>query len=824
MNRTFFTIKFIFIAICYCSFAWCQDNNIPSKIITAKLASFLADRPTEKAYLQFDKPYYAAGDTMYFKAYVTKGEEHQLSDISGVLHVDLINTKDKIDQSLKLQLDSGIAWGDFALPDSLPPGNYRVRAYTQWMRNEGGGAFFYQTITVASITNNKIPESIARHPAQTMNNKADVQFFPEGGNLVSGNQSKVAFKAIGTNGLGINVKGAVMDNGNNEVCTFSSVHLGMGYFYLEPQEGKTYKAQLTYANGEQSTVNLPNPVSKGIVLSINNDSIPKASVTIAASAAYYQENRKRDFTLLIYSGGIATTVTCKLDSPVITMFILKRRLHTGIATVTLFLPTGESLCERLLFVQNYDQLNLGVSSDKAVYAKREKVNINLNAINRAGNPAEGHFSVSVTDESKVPIDENAENTIISNLLLTSDLQGYVEQPNYYFADTSADARKNLDVLMLTQGYRRFTWKQVLDNNYPPIVFQPEKALEISGMVKSLFGKPINKGTITLLPSKGGPLLSSLSDDKGIFHFSNLVFNDTTHFVLSAVNAKSRNSTKITYFTDKPAPLIPANQLQNTQTVPDTALAAFVENDKLQQRELLNYGHAKGIMLKEVKIKDKKLDDQYKTQSLAGAGHADQVMHADEIGRIQGPLAMSLDGRLRGVKFIPYGVGKVPVLTINTTAQLGANAVQPMLVIIDGAEGGDINALNASDVETVEVLRYASAVIYGMDGGNGVLVITTKQGGMDPKDIASIGVLPIAPMGFYKAREFYSPKYVNTILVGKQRDFRSTIYWKPEIKTDKDGNASFDYYNADGTGTYKVVVEGIDDKGNIGRQVYWYKVE
>jgi len=133
------------------------------------------------------------------------------------------------------------------------------------------------------------------------------------------------------------------------------------------------------------------------------------------------------------------------------MFILKRRLHTGIATVTLFLPTGESLCERLLFVQNYDQLNLGVSSDKAVYAKREKVNINLNAINRAGNPAEGHFSVSVTDESKVPVDENAENTIISNLLLTSDLQGYVEQPNYYFADTSADAGKNLDVLMLSPG-------------------------------------------------------------------------------------------------------------------------------------------------------------------------------------------------------------------------------------------------------------------------------------------------------------------------------------------------------------------------------------
>jgi uncharacterized protein YfaS (alpha-2-macroglobulin family) len=96
--------------------------------------------------------------------------------------------------------------------------------------------------------------------------------------------------------------------------------------------------------------------------------------------------------------------------------------------------------------------------------------------------------------------------------------------------------------------------------------------------------------------------------------------------------------------------------------------------------------------------------------------------------------------------------------------------------------------------------------------------------MQAEDIVSIGVLPIAPMGFYKAREFYSPKYDHINEVTKQRDLRSTIYWKPELQTDKDGNASFDFYNADGKGTYKVIVEGIDSKGNLGRQVFRYKVE
>ncbi|GAC1303739.1 MAG: hypothetical protein NVSMB24_10170 [Mucilaginibacter sp.] len=798
--------------------AYCQNKS--ENAFSLQLKNYLVNHPAEKAYLHFDKPYYAAGDTIYFKAYVTLGEKHEPSNLSGVLHVDLINTKSKIDQSIKLRLQGGVAWGDFTLPDSLPPGAYRVRAYTQWMRNEGDGAFFYQTIPVASITNNKIPESIARHPPQVPANKADVQFFPEGGNLLADIRSKVAFKAIGSNGLGMDVKGVVTDNERKEITSFASVHLGMGYFYLTPQAGKTYKAKLTFADGTQNTIDLPKAEIKGIILNINNDLIPKASVTLTANQAYYAENKDKGHTLLIYSGGIATTVPCKLDSAVITMDILKRRLHTGIAKVTLFSPNGEPLCERLLFIQNYDQLNLDVNSDKGTYRKREKVKIKLTALDRAGIPSTGHFSVSVTDESKVPVDENSENTILTGMLLTSDLKGYVEQPNYYFTDTSEAARKHLDLVMLTHGYRRFEWKKVLNNGYPPIAWQPESGLDISGQVKSLFGKPIAKGTITLLPSKGGSMLSSITDDKGLFHFSNLVFYDTTRFVLSAVNARGKNSTKLAWFNDKPEPDLTSNLFQNTQNVRDSTISVYLDNTKKERNEWINYGRGKRIMLKEVKIKDIKLDDKYRTQSLAGAGHADQVLRSEDI-KYGTLLSTALNGRLHSISFN----GGFPFLNIGNRG--------PMSVYVDGARldmdpktnPNGIDDLNPVDIETVEVLKYASASIYGMDSGNGVLIITTRQGGgRNIKDIASIGILPIAPMGFYKAREFYSPKYENPDLYTRRLDLRSTIYWQPEIQTDKNGSALFDYYNADGTGTYKVVVEGIDSKGNIGRQVYRYKVE
>lgn len=788
--------------------------------INAKLDTFLIHHVNEKAYLHFDKPYYAAGDTIYFKAYVTLGEKHQPSGLSGVLHVDLINTNNKVDQSIKLQIANGVAWGDFTLPDSLPGGNYRVRAYTNWMRNEGDAAFFVQTIPVASALTKKIPES-GTPGSKVPNNKADVHFFPEGGNLITGVSSKIAFKAIGTNGLGINLKGQLLDNNNHVVTTFTSTHLGMGYFYLTPEEGKTYKAKMTYTDGTQDVIDLPKAGEKGIILSINNDSIPKASVRIAASKTYFLENKNKVYSLLIWSGGVVTTVPCTLDSNIITLDILKRRLHTGIATVTLFSPAGEPLCERLFFVQNYDQLNLSINTDKMSYAKREKVTIRLKALNRADSAASGHFSVSVIDESKVPVDENDENTILANILLTSDLKGYVEQPNYYFTNLNDKTNADLDLVMLTHGYRRFEWKKILNDEYPAVNYQPENGLTISGIAKNGAGKPLINGTVSLITPKGGPVTSRQTDEKGIFSFNNLAFTDSAKFILQAVNSNGNNTTTLVYTNDKPLPIAPtAPGLQDTAS--NQPKSIYLENSLKQHDEAVKYGKANGIMLKEVKIRQTKkhiIDTDYPSSSLLGPGHADQVMHRAEIEHIGGQLSTSLNGRLHGIVFSTprIGSGGVPYLK---------EARGPMLIVVDGVHlvpGSGVDQLNPNQIETIEVLRFASASIYGLDGGNGVLVVTTRHGGQDPEDIKAVGILPVNVKGFYKAREFYSPKYIHQDSVFNRADLRSTIYWNPELRTEKNGVASFNYYNADGTGSYRVVIEGIDENGNLGRQVYRYKV-
>jgi hypothetical protein len=760
--------------------------------IINKLKDYNSSYIAEKAYLHFDKPYYATGDTVYFKAYVTAGDRHELSDISGILHAELINTTNKIDQSIKLQITDGVAWGDFALPDTLPKGNYHIRAYTKWMQNEGDGSYFDQEINVGSI-NNKIAESAAKAPV--VSNKIDLQFFAEGGNLVTGVQSKIAFKAVGANGKGATVNGVITDDENKQVATFASSHLGMGYFYLNPQPGKSYKAELNYADGTKTTINLPMARENGLSLSVDNSEIPRAVVKINANDVFYRKHKGQDFTLLIYSGGKVTTITCKLDSQTVALDVLKRRLKTGIATITLFSTTNEPLCERLIFVQNYDQMSLVVNTNKASYKKRERADISLNVKNRAGDPAVGHFSVSVIDENKVPVDINSEHTILTDLLLTSDLKGNVEQPNYYFTDPNEETAKNLDLVMLTNGYRGFEWKPLLSNAYPAIAYQPEKSLEISGMVKRSGGSALHDGTVSLISSSPTNVLSQPIGNKGDFAFSNLFFTDTGRFILQAVTPKGDNSTTLTYNKEtQKLPVISPVLNQGSNDI-NLLMAGYLENNKKQQENYLKYNKAR--MLKEVKIRAVKRNDKYRSSALTGSGYADQVLHFDDKFPKVGSMSQILFSRF------PRLDGKVRVL-------------------VDGTDVQNLNDINPFDVETVELFTRANAAIYG---SNNAVVITTKaKGGLTGKDISSTGILPIAVPGFYKARVFYSPKYENLEQAGNRPDLRSTIYWQPELTTEKDGNASFSYFNADGEGSYKIVIEGIDENGNLGRQMYQYNVQ
>ncbi|MEO6630345.1 MAG: TonB-dependent receptor, partial [Mucilaginibacter sp.] len=240
-------------------------------------------------------------------------------------------------------------------------------------------------------------------------------------------------------------------------------------------------------------------------------------------------------------------------------------------------------------------------------------------------------------------------------------------------------------------------------------------------------------------------------------------------------------------------------------------------------EQQKYGINKhAIMLKEVKIKSKK-DFVKRSENLNGPGNADEIITADELKTMVGAtLAFCLKGKLFGLVAFTYkGVA------YSTRPLDKFSPAQPMLLVVDGGylDPEELNNVNPDRIQSIEVLISPNyATVYGTRGGFGVLVITTKRGSDYERDRFTPGVVAYHPKGFYKAREFYSPQYDDPKTNLRIGDYRSTICWKPDLITDKDGKASFSFFNSDNKGTYRVVIEGIDADGNIGRQVYRYTVK
>ena len=744
---------------------------------------------------------------------MVSGSDHRLTDLSGILNVEFINSGGSVVQSVKLSLSSGTAHGDFALPDTLAAGSYRLRAYTNYMRNAGPDYFFDKTLDVINTVG---IGSIAKSSAGLLNGKPDVQFFPEGGLLVNGITSKIAFKAVSPNGLGVDVSGIITDNNGRQVASFSSSHLGMGIFELTPKAGFNYIARVSI-NGVESAFALPLAANSGYIFSVSgvDKNEFKLSVTASGNVRPVVNNR-----LLIVAQSNGRVCYSAYLNPVPAAFhasVPKNSLPAGIIQFTLFSSSGEPLNERLVFNEDDSPLNLKLTSDQASYSVRQQVRLNLEAYGNSNKPVSGNFSVAVTDETKVPANQDMENNIMANLLLTSDLKGYIEQPAYYFNNVNDNTRKDLDVLMLTQGYHRFEWKQVLAENIPAMRYQPEHTLKLSGTVLTPAGKPVANGKVKLFDLDSIQFTrDTVTDVNGRFAFNNLSFDDSVRFIIQARNERNKKDVIIKIDKDHPE-AIPEKARPIMNVSADSTLSVYAKNALLffnRQRQSGTGNHV--YTLKEVTIRDKKALVEH-SANLNGAGNADQIILSREfqyLGCIR--LADCLQGKVLGVVFrngIPY-----------STRSFG-----PMQVIIDGVyvSGDYLNEINYNDVQAIEVLRNGGlTAIYGGYGANGVFLVTTKTGGEHdyPQPIFGRGITTSYPKGYYKAREFYSPRYYRPETNKKLADVRTTIYWGYDLKTGKDGKASFQYFNAGSKGRYSVVIEGVGTDGTFGRLVYHYQVE
>lgn len=885
-----------------------QRDSVDLNTIITKSIKFTNDYPIEKVYVHFDKPYYAAGDTIWLKAYVTV-DQHVPSTMSKIVYLDMYNAQDSLMAALKLPVVNGSAVGQIALStDDYKQGNYRLRAYTTWMLNFDPAYLFTKIITIGNPVNNDVRtqitfsetkgaqptvntriqykdaegkayagkkiswtvesghEDVAKGKGETDQNGfinislppipsvtlssadlitvmempdkkdrttlfslkpaapgKDVQFFPEGGNLIAGVASKVAVKAVMADGLGTDIKGTVTDNTGKEVANFTSQHLGMGVFLLQPEDGKTYKANVAFADGTQATYNLPRVQPSGITISVNNTNADTLTMRIQANDAFLQANQDKGLYIVAQCGGfIKYAAQTVLHNKFTIAAIPKAKFPTGILQLTLFTGTGTPVSERVIFIQGNDLLNLSVNTDKPLYGHRQPVKMNIAA--KSGMlPAYADLSVSVIDESKVAVDEDAESTILTNILLTSDLKGYIEKPNYYFKKKDEKTLADLDVLMLTQGYRRFVYKDIIAGKNPVVTLAPEQGINVTGTLRNRTGLPIFKGNVRLLMNDRNTALDALTDADGVFVFKNVLVGDSTKVTINARNNVNSNSVILSVDGAKyPAPTR-ITALPDEKLNIDSTMRPYLDNSK----KVYDSTH----QLKEVVIKAaapvKRLGhlDQ---AALSGLGlDPDHVIDGD---RFKGcPVFVNcLQSMAMGLTYVDnqFYVGR----------DYNQGGRQPTAVFIDGfrMDATALTTINSADVESVEIFfKDGVSGINQMDQTDGVLVINKKKA---PKgtpiklsDLQNLippsYILEFNPRGYSTTKEFYSPKY----LVGKPNnvgmDLRSTVYWNPKVNTDKvTGAATLQFYNADGTGSYRAVVEGIDKDGHVGRFVYRYKVQ
>ncbi|MBU1371544.1 MAG: TonB-dependent receptor plug domain-containing protein [Bacteroidetes bacterium] len=897
MKAKFYIPLFILIGS-WGLFSFVQDED-PLKELIQKFQKYQNTYVQEKVYLHTDKPYYAIGDDIWFKAYVVDAQTLTPTTESNILYVDLINGRDSVKKTLRIPLVAGFGSGNFELKDSLREGNYRLRAYTTWMRNFGEEYFFDRTIKIGNAWTNqvitttnyqfkkegnnedvtatinyknlegfpyankevsynveldfrkltkgngitdangnltihfvndkpflaktgrittslKITEGTIVNkyiPIQSTSNETNVQFFPEGGDLLNGVKSRVAFKALGADGLGKDIKGFIQDHAGKKIATINPQHLGMGYFSLLPTAGMDYKAIIQFEDGSEKSIPLPKAQTEGAILSVNPNMQDSVFIKVSTNLDYYTKNKDKVFSVIAQnSGNILYTAKSKLAGLNFSTLLDKARFPSGITQFTLFNDAMLPIAERLIFIEPKNTLDLKINLNQKTFSQRSPVKLDINAIAPNGKPIIGSFSMAVVDETKVPIDEDIESTIYSNLLLTSDIKGYVENPNYYLHDINEQKLKDVDVLMMTQGWRRFNWKNIHYNTSPTLTFKPEKTLFVSGKVTQGKDKPVVNGTVTLFSSVGQQMLvQAKTDQNGEFKIDSLFYNDSTKFVIQGRTDKGRKNVDIEIYNQAPQIVTKNINIPDLTVNINESMQAYLKNSKTQYESWLKNGIInRSILLKEVKVVETKPLVE-NSSNLNGAGSADRVLTEKDL-QYAISIDQALQGRVAGLQII------------GGIAYIRGREAQ---IILDGmyVDGGFLSSINPRDVESIEILKSIGyTAIYGSRGGGGVIVINTKRGktNYNTNNYAP-GIVSYNPIGLYKTKEFYVPNYDDPKINNSVLDLRTTIYWNPSIVTDSTGHAQVDFFNADGTGNYKVVLEGMDLNGHLGRKVIRYQV-
>jgi hypothetical protein len=781
------SVSFIFFFL-ISSFTLAQTNVKDSLLY--KFRNFREHTLQEKVYLHVDNGFYIAGEQMYFSAYVLDGAFHKPLSLSKVVYVELIDQSNKVIAHAKLEMIDGRGNGVIAIPTSAESGPHVIRAYTHWMKNFSPDLFFHRPISVVN-TFKQLERPVVRKGKEIL-----VNFFPEGGNLVAGVKNKIAFKITERNGYGLVLKGFLTAKDSRDtILRFSPTRFGMGSFVLKPDVAKQYTAHVIDAEGKIFSYDLPKIYQSGYRMQLTeNESVVRVEV---ASANFSETGR--DVYLFVHARNIIEKVERKLVANGMTIFeIDKKTLREGISHLTVFDWQLQPQCQRLFFKPVESIMSIKVAHRPKV-GTREQFHIQLNSQDQDGKNLLADVSVAVyrlDSLAVVPSDGIAEY-----VWLKSDLNGFIEDPDHYFKNSTDNETR--DLLMLTHGWSRFKWEELLSAP-PSLTYLPEYAGHlITGSVKRSNGAPGNSRLTWLAsPDKTIKPHSAIVNSNGEVQFqTNGLYGTRRLIIQPSAEDEDFNFTLVSPLSTAFATF--ANGEFNIDRANRSALlrrSVAMQARPLYKKELVS---RTTIPMDTLPFYGKP-DASYKLDDYT------RFPNIDEVLREYVP-AVRVRKRNDGFHFYVNNENNSDVFP------------EDPLILLDGvpvtaARILEYNPLNVQRLDVVARRHFLSAASTA-----GIVSFVTYRGDFNQMQLGP-STFQVDYQGLQQRSEYFTPVYETA----KQKsspapDLRYLVYWNASAKTNRNGLYSTQFYTSDVKGKYVIVVEGISHDGKVGRTVSTFEV-
>jgi hypothetical protein len=782
-------------------------------------------RVIEKVYLHIDRESYYPGDDIWFKAYLIDATEKLLTNNSMNLHVELISPDLKIIDSHVVRLDKGLGNGDFHLSEKIQSGSYRIRAYTNYMRNFGDQLFFIKDITIINSSDalKAFSDSINYN-----RNKPDISFFPEGGSLVDDVTSLVGFKAVDATGKGCEITGKVYSSHSDTVASFNSTFKGMGTFNLNPAPGEQYYSIIYDNNGDSAKTQIQKSLKTGMVLHVSETRPGELDLAIRTNMETLPVLTDHDLSLTVsLHSTILKTIFFRVKSLNSHMTLKTDEFPDGIVSLTIYDLEGKPFCERLAFVHNNDDEELTAKTDKPVYATRDSVSVRISLSGCPVQDQDAFLSFSASNEISVDETDLYTTNISSWFLLESDVRGDIETPSYYFDRSNADRLKNLDILLLTQGWRDFKWKY---ENY----FETKNGFTISGRVrKKLVNEPLENSTVTLglFEGKRPNVYLVPVDSSGRFLIKGIDFTGKASLIASVTNDKDKLKgwlilDSISYIPEE----VHNKNVNIRQVIRDSpiktdskssveindSLKYYKSNNNLRKKYKLSDTIEIGEVIISPRLKFEPYTPRRQNEINLRTLFPDREMLVTADLEIYNTLGQLLFMKLHITYNDSPGVSNIGgFLTTQVPGKNSCNKLTNPLTMLDGMEVqyDAIATIPISWVERIDVLCPINGELeWGERGNNGVVSILLKSDAFWSSTTPTYHSVNKSITGYNEPRIFYSPKHQNPLKADKKPDLRTTLFWEPNIEVENNKEVLLNYFNADNPSKVKVIVEGITTGG------------